>query len=133
MVGQVLDLTVASTTRLTATLSIGGLIGFLLASRVLGRGGDPFRMASYGALAGIPGFACVDPAAPTHSAWLFFGGTFLIGFGSGLLSHGTLTATMNHAPEKQRGLALGAWGACRRLPPAWLSPSAASSGTSSPE
>lgn len=109
--GQVLNLTVASTTRLTATLSMGGLIGFLLASRVLGRGGDPFRMASYGALAGIPGFACVILAAPTHSAWLFFGGTFLIGFGSGLLSHGTLTATMNHAPEKQRGLALGAWGA----------------------
>jgi MFS transporter, BCD family, chlorophyll transporter len=109
--GQVLNLTVANTTRLTATLSLGGLLGFLLASRVLGRGGDPFRMASSGALAGIPGFAFVILAAPMHSALLFFLGTFLIGFGGGLLSHGTLTATMNHAPEKQRGLALGAWGA----------------------
>jgi MFS transporter, BCD family, chlorophyll transporter len=109
--GQVLNLTVASTTRLTATLAIGGLIGFLLASRVLGRGGDPFRMACYGALAGIPGFASVMLAAPFHSALLFFTGTFLIGFGGGLLSHGTLTATMHHAPEQQRGLALGAWGA----------------------
>jgi len=35
----------------------------------------------------------------------------LIGFGGGLFGHGTLTATMNHAPEDQRGLALGAWGA----------------------
>jgi BCD family chlorophyll transporter-like MFS transporter len=109
--GQVLGLTVANTTRLTATLSLGGLLGFLLASRVLGRGGDPFRMSSYGALAGIPGFAAVMLAAPTHSAALFFAGTFLIGFGGGLLSHGTLTATMHNAPEAQRGLALGAWGA----------------------
>lgn len=109
--GQVLGLTVANTTRLTATLAVGGLIGFLLASRVLGRGGDPFRMSSYGALAGIPAFAAVILAAPMHSVPLFFSGTFLIGFGGGLLSHGTLTATMQHAPEKQRGLALGAWGA----------------------
>ena len=109
--GQVLGLSVASTTRLTATLSLGGLLGFLLASRVLGRGGDPFRMSSYGALIGIPAFAAVILAAPFASPILFFFGTFLIGFGGGLLSHGTLTATMNHAPERQRGLALGAWGA----------------------
>jgi BCD family chlorophyll transporter-like MFS transporter len=109
--GQVLNLTVASTTRLTATLSLGGLLGFLLASRVLSRGGDPFRMASFGALAGIPGFVAVILAAPLHSPPVFYVGTFLIGFGAGLLSHGTLTATMNHAPENQRGLALGAWGA----------------------
>ncbi len=109
--GQVLGLSVASTTRLTATLSLGGLLGFLLASRVLGRGGDPFRMSSYGALVGIPAFSFVILAAPFQAPLLFFTGTFLIGFGSGLLSHGTLTATMNHAPEKQRGLALGAWGA----------------------
>jgi MFS family permease len=35
----------------------------------------------------------------------------LIGFGGGLFSHGTLTATMNSAPKAQIGLALGAWGA----------------------
>ena len=68
-------------------------------------------MSSYGALIGIPAFAAVILAAPFASPMLFFTGTFLIGFGGGLLSHGTLTATMNHAPEKQRGLALGAWGA----------------------
>jgi BCD family chlorophyll transporter-like MFS transporter len=35
----------------------------------------------------------------------------MIGFGAGLFGHGTLTATMNHAPAGQAGLALGAWGA----------------------
>jgi BCD family chlorophyll transporter-like MFS transporter len=42
---------------------------------------------------------------------LFAFGTLLIGFSAGLFGHGTLTATMQLAPESQRGLALGAWGA----------------------
>jgi BCD family chlorophyll transporter-like MFS transporter len=53
----------------------------------------------------------VITAAPFASAALFALGTALIGFGAGLFGHGTLTATMNQAPEHQRGLALGAWGA----------------------
>jgi BCD family chlorophyll transporter-like MFS transporter len=109
--GQILHLSVGMTTKLTATLAIGGLIGFGLASRVLGRGGDPFRMASLGALAGVPAFVAVICAGPLDSAMLFAFGTFLIGFGGGLFGHGTLTATMNLAPAQQRGLALGTWGA----------------------
>ena len=109
--GQILHLTVGTTTKLTATLAIGGLLGFGLASRVLSRGYDPCRMASNGALVGIPAFLLVICAAPLDSALLFALGTLLIGFGGGLFGHGTLTATMNHAPENQRGLALGAWGA----------------------
>ena len=109
--GQVLHLSVGDTTKLTAALAVGGLAGFGLASRVLGRGADPFRMAGYGALAGIPAFAAVILAAPCSSALLFGAGTLVIGFGAGLFGHGTLTATMNLAPSSQRGLALGAWGA----------------------
>jgi BCD family chlorophyll transporter-like MFS transporter len=109
--GQILHLSVGDTTKLTATLALGGLAGFGLASRVLSRGADPFRMAVFGALAGIPAFLAVISAAPTQSTWLFAGGTALIGFGAGLFGHGTLTATMNMAPPAQVGLALGAWGA----------------------
>jgi BCD family chlorophyll transporter-like MFS transporter len=109
--GQVLHLSVGDTTKLTATLALGGLLGFGLASRVLSRGADPFRMASYGALTGIPAFIAVIMAAPMASAFLFAAGTSLIGFGAGLFAHGTLTATMNLAPRSQTGLALGAWGA----------------------
>ncbi len=109
--GQVLGLSVASTTRLTAALCLGGLAGFLLASRLLSRGTDAFRLSGLGALLGVPGFASVLLAAPTHSAAVFFAGTATIGFAAGLFSHGTLTATMQSAPEAQRGLALGAWGA----------------------
>ncbi len=109
--GQILHLSVGDTTKLTATLAVGGLFGFGLASRVLSRGADPFRMASYGALVGIPAFIAVIGAAPLGSPLLFALGTFGIGFGAGLFGHGTLTATMNLAPPNQTGLALGAWGA----------------------
>ncbi len=111
--GQVLHLSVSDTTKLTAALAIGGLLGFGWASRVLSRGADPFRMAAYGALAGMPAFAAVILAGPLSAAWLFASGTLLIGFGAGLFGHGTLTATMNLAPRSQTGLALGAWGAAQ--------------------
>jgi BCD family chlorophyll transporter-like MFS transporter len=109
--GQILGLSVSATTTLTASLALGGLIGFSYASRVLSRGVDPFRMASFGVLFGMPGFALVILAAPLHAPALFALGVLLIGFGGGLFSHGTLTATMNLAPRDQVGLALGAWGA----------------------
>ncbi len=109
--GQMLGLSVAGTTLLTACLATGGLFGFSLASRVLGRGADPFRMAALGAVLGVPGFLAVMAAAPLLSPLLFALGVFVLGFGGGLFAHGTLTATMVDAPEAQTGLALGAWGA----------------------
>ncbi len=101
------------TTKLTAALAVGGLLGFWLASRILSRGADPFRMASVGALVGVPAFCLVILSAPAMSQWLFGLGTLLIGFGAGLFGHGTLTATMNLAPKGQSGLALGAWAPSR--------------------
>jgi BCD family chlorophyll transporter-like MFS transporter len=113
--GQVLHLSVGDTTKLTAALAVGGLLGFGYASRVLSRGADPFRMASLGVLVGIPAFLAVifsaDLYSTTASALAFGFGTLMIGFGAGLFGHGTLTATMNSAPKDQVGLALGAWGA----------------------
>jgi BCD family chlorophyll transporter-like MFS transporter len=109
--GQILNLSVGDTTKLTATLAIGGLLGFALASRVLSRGADPFVMASYAAMVGVVAFGAVILAAPLSSLLLFAVGTLLIGFGAGLFGHGTLTATMRIAPQNQTGLALGAWGA----------------------
>ena len=111
--GQILHLSVGDTTKLTATLAVGGLLGFGWASRVLGRGADPFRMAAYGAAIGLPAFAAVIVSGLMAAPWLFALGTALIGFGAGLFGHGTLTATMNLAPRSQTGLALGAWGAAQ--------------------
>lgn len=109
--GHVLNMSVSATTKLTALLAFGGLLGFALASRVLGNGGDPYRMVLNGALVGLPAFAFVMLAAPLGAPALFLLGNFMIGFGAALFGHGTLTATMNRAPADQAGLALGSWGA----------------------
>lgn len=109
--GQILGLAVSRTTILTAAMAGGGLVGFSLASYVLSRGFEPFRMAAIGAWVGVPAFLMIIFAGFGGMPLLFGLGTLLIGFGGGLFGHGTLTATMNHAPKDQRGLALGAWGA----------------------
>jgi BCD family chlorophyll transporter-like MFS transporter len=109
--GQVLDLSVAMTTRLTAVFAGGGLIGFAIASKVLLNGADPLDVAWWGTLIGVPAFALIIAAGPMGEAPMFVIGTGLAGLGAGLFGHGTLTATMRSAPRAQVGLALGAWGA----------------------
>ena len=109
--GEVLGLSVAATTKLTALLAFGGLLGFAFAWFRLGRGGHAYRVTQLGAVLGVPAFALVMVAAPLGLPSLFLLGNLLIGFGGALFWHGTLTATMNLAPKDQAGLALGAWGA----------------------
>jgi len=109
--GQVLHLSVGATTKLTALLALGGLLGFGYASHILARGADPYHVANQGALIGLPAFALIMIAAPLGGTGVFLAGNFLIGFGGALFGHGTLTATMNRAPKNQAGLAIGAWGA----------------------
>ena len=109
--GEILGLSVAQTTYLTAFLAMGGLVGFAWASHLLSKGADPFKMASRGAMVGIPAFCAVIFSAPQASLPMFTIGVVFIGLGAGLFGHGTLTATMNSAPPGQAGLALGAWGA----------------------
>jgi BCD family chlorophyll transporter-like MFS transporter len=109
--GKVLGLPVGATTGLTALLAVGGLAGFGLAARALGRGADPYRFSAFGALSGLLGFTSVIFAAPLMSVPLFALGTFGIGLGAGLFAHCTLTATMASARPGQGGMALGIWGA----------------------
>ncbi|MGA2127335.1 MAG: PucC family protein [Xanthobacteraceae bacterium] len=111
--GQILHLSVGSTTALTALLAVGGLAGFVLSARALGRDTDPYRLAAFGAVAGLAAFTAVIFASPLESATLFGIGTSLIGFGAGLFAVGTLTATMRLADAGRSGLALGAWGAAQ--------------------
>ena len=109
--GEILHLTVGQTTVLTALFAVGTLGGFAYAARALGRGGDAYRLAAYGALIGLAAFSCVIFSAPLISPLLLRIGTTLIGLGGGLFAVGTLTAAMNLARNGQCGLALGAWGA----------------------
>jgi BCD family chlorophyll transporter-like MFS transporter len=109
--GQVLGLSVGWTTDLTVALALGSLVGFGLASRWIGRGGGALTVAQTGAACGIPAFGLVILSAETGQVPVFYLAVLMAGFGAGLFSHGTLTATMRAAPRDQIGLALGAWGA----------------------
>ena len=109
--GEVLELSVGSTTRLTALVSGGTLLAFALAERRLARGVDLHRLAAFGALVGVAAFVAVIVSAPFDSPTIFRVGSGLIGFGGGLFSVGTLTAAMGFERDGASGLALGAWGA----------------------
>ena len=109
--GQVLGLSVGATTSLTALLGVGGIAGFLLSARTLGRGSDPFRMAAFGVLCGVLAFAAIIFAAPVHSPLLFAAGVTLIGLGGGLFAAGMLMSIMSLAGPQNAGIMLGAWGA----------------------
>lgn len=110
--GEILGLSVSATTLLTATWAGGALLGFGTAAKWLARAMDPYRMCGRGILVGIAAFAAVIFAAPLGSSVLFYVGSALIGFGSGLFGVATLTAamTMKTTGTAGRGLALGAWG-----------------------
>ena len=108
---QVLGMSVSQTTALTALLAGGTLVAFALAGHLLSRGGHAYRISAVGAFAGLVAFALVIFAAMSGSKEMFRIGTALIGFGSGLLAVGTLTAAMDLAEGGHSGLALGAWGA----------------------
>jgi BCD family chlorophyll transporter-like MFS transporter len=109
--GQILHLAVATTTKLTALLAVGGLLGFVLSARLLDRKLEPYRLAALGVVAGLGAFSCVIFAAPLYSLMAFAAGTVLIGFGSALFLVGTLSAAMGNAKGGLTGLALGTWGA----------------------
>lgn len=109
--GEILGLGVGATTLLTAMLATGTLVGFGLAARALAGGADPYRLAGFGALAGVFAFAAVVFSAPLEAPLLLRAGAVLIGFGGGLFSVGTMTAAMALAKDGRNGLALGAWGA----------------------
>jgi MFS transporter, BCD family, chlorophyll transporter len=109
--GEVLHLTVGSTTLLTALLASGTLGGFALAAHALNRGFEWHRVAANGLLIGVLAFSAVIFASPLESTLLLRVGTGLIGLGSGLFSVGTLIAAMGIADQARGGLVIGGWGA----------------------
>ncbi len=109
--GEILGLSVGSTTALTGAWSLGALLAFGLSAKRLTTGSDPLRLAGLGAVAGIAAFLMTLFAAPLASAPLLYTGALGIGFGAGLFSVGTMIAAMGLARGEDAGLALGAWGA----------------------
>ncbi|MEM8870419.1 MAG: PucC family protein [Pseudomonadota bacterium] len=113
--GEILGLSVAATTVLTALWAGGALFGFAMAGRWLSAGKDPARLAAHGAMAGVAAFSLVVFAAPLQSPLLFYLGATGIGYGAGLFGVATLiyAMAMPKFGSAGAGLALGAWGAAQ--------------------
>lgn len=109
--GEILGLSVGSTTALTGAWAAGAMLAFAHGARQLTGGADPLRLAGLGAVAGIVAFLMALFAAPLASPPLLFAGAVMIGFGTGLFSVGTMIAAMSLARNGSAGMALGAWGA----------------------
>lgn len=109
--GEILGLSVGSTTSLTGAWAIGALIAFAYSGRQLTHGADPLRLAGLGAVAGVAAFLMTLFAAPLASVPMLYAGAAVIGFGTGLFSVGTMIAAMGLAQNGSAGVALGAWGA----------------------
>lgn len=109
--GEVLRLSVAGTTALTALFAAGAIAAFAVSAKRLEKGDDPIRLAAVGVLFGMLGFVAVIFGSPLHSVTLFQAGVTMIGFGEGIFAVGTLTYAMGLRDAVQSGIALGAWGA----------------------
>ena len=109
--GEVLHLSVAQTSFLTAIMSGGAIAAFALAARLLSKDVNPYRIASVALLVGLLAFVCIIFAEPLNSPTLFRVGTAMVGFGGGLFSVSTLVIAMQLDKLSMAGLTIGAWGA----------------------
>ncbi|MGB7373936.1 BCD family MFS transporter [Pontixanthobacter sp.] len=109
--GEILGLSVGSTTSLTGAWALGALIAFAFCAKRLPGGSDPLRLAGFGVVAGVVAFLITLFAGPLAMPPMLFAGAAAIGFGTGLFSVGTMIAAMSLAQDGSAGMALGAWGA----------------------
>ena len=114
--GEILGLSVAATTNLTAIWVVGALGGLFIASRSLKRKrGGPVKSIVFALFSAIGGLCSVIMSDPMNLALLYYFGSFLIGLGTGLFAVSTLIIAMTIPISKGtgRGLVLGAWGAAQ--------------------
>ena len=114
--GEILGLSVAATTNLTAIWVIGALVGLFIASRSLKRKkGGPIRSIVFALFIAIGGLCLIIMSDPMNLVSLYYFGSFLIGLGTGLFAVSTLIIAMTIPISKGagRGLVLGSWGAAQ--------------------
>ena len=115
--GQILGLSVSATTLLTGLWAFGSLLGLAFAARSSVKENRPVSNTLGGLIVGIIGFSAIIFSSPMQMPLLFFAGTILIGFGTGLFSVSLLTIAMSFPTDDRvgRGLILGSWGAAQAL------------------
>jgi len=113
--GQVLGMSVAATTQLTALWGVAMVVGIAAAGLLLWRGRSAIGLIIGGCVVGALGFLVVTVAGGAMEVNLFRGGVMLIGAGRGTFIVGSVALIMALADREHAGLFLGLWGVTQAL------------------
>ena len=113
--GQVLQMSVSATTRLTGLWGLAMLIAIPAAGWLLWRGFSPVLPIVLGCAVGALGFLIVSVASDATLVAPFRSGVWLIGMGRGLFIVGSVALVMALSDRDHAGLFLGLWGVMQAL------------------
>ena len=113
--GQVLDMSIAATTGLTALWGVAMLLAIPAAGWLLWRGYSPVLPIMLGCAVGALGFLVITLANSPALVNPFRSGVALIGMGRGLFIVGSVALVMALADRSHAGLLLGLWGVMQAL------------------
>ena len=107
--GDVLDMPIAATARLTSIWGLGFFITMLLGLWLVRRVGKKMA-ANVGALVAAAGFALIILSGGLQSISLLWGAVFVLGLGGGLMTVSNLSFMLDMTIVQAAGLYMGAWG-----------------------
>ncbi len=113
--GQVLNMSVAATTRLTALWGVSMLVSISISGWLLWRGTSPLVVIIAGCGVGALGFLVISIASNATMVNLFRSGVWLIGMGRGLFIVASIALVMSLTDMGHAGLFLGLWGVMQAL------------------
>ena len=113
--GEVLGMTIASTTRLTALWGLSMIVGAATAGAVLCRGRSAALPLVIGGAVGAIGFGLIVVSGTIVDMTVFHAGVALIGMGRGLFITAAIALVMALADDQHAGLFVSLWGVTQAL------------------
>lgn len=113
--GQVLGMSVAETTQLTALWGLAMLVAIATAGWLLWRGRPAVSLIMLGCIVGAGGFLTISYASDAALVLPFRAGVSLIGIGRGLFIVGSIALVMSLTDVGHAGLLIGLWGVMQGL------------------
>lgn len=108
--GQVLNMSVSSTMRLTALWGVATIVGVGAAALFLWRKQAPVFLIGLGCVVGLLGFGVISYAGRDALVGIFQVGVAMISIGRGLFLVGSVILVMSLTDVGHAGLLLGVWG-----------------------
>ncbi|MSP14820.1 MAG: MFS transporter [Chloroflexi bacterium] len=107
--GEAFGMPVDATTRITSVWGVCVLVTLLLAGMLESRFGKR-RVATWGAVGALVGFAIITLSGAMRNSGVFYSGVILLGLGTGLVTVANLSLMLDMTTISGVGLFIGAWG-----------------------